>query len=66
MSWASLPADWQYLWDQQGAQLEEADPLIITLHPFKLKGTAYPYSPASFYKLQSFSNSVMPGCGGGR
>lgn len=59
MAWASLPAEWQYLWDQPSAQLEEADPLIFTLYSFKIKGNAYCYSPAFCYKLKSFSNSVM-------
>lgn len=45
---------------QQGAQREEADPLIFPLYPLKIKSNAYPYSLAFCYKLKSFSNSVLP------
>lgn len=57
--WASLPAELQLLWDQQGAQLEQVHPWSFTAYPFKIKGGAYPYSPAFCYKLKTFSNSVL-------
>lgn len=57
--WASLPAELQLLWDQQGAQLEQVHPWSFTAYPFKIKGDASPYSPAFCYKLKTFSNSVL-------
>lgn len=54
-----MPAELHLLWDQQDAQLEQVHPWSFDAYPLKIKGNAYPNSPALCYKLRSFSNSIM-------